>query len=59
MLVEYEHLMTQAAGRSKRMSAVLVLVLFPMLLTGCLYPDEKLQENKVSYRKVSSGYNRP
>src|SRR5690242_4804490 len=43
--------MTQAADRTKRMSAVLVLVLFPMLLTGCLYPDEKLQENKVSYRE--------
>jgi hypothetical protein len=43
--------MTQAGGRSKRMSAVLILVLLPMLLTGCLYPDEKLQENQVSYRE--------
>lgn len=43
--------MTQPGGRSKRMSAVLILALFPMLLTGCLYPDEKLEENKVSYRE--------
>ncbi|KOP63848.1 hypothetical protein AMS62_00360 [Bacillus sp. FJAT-18019] len=42
---------TQAAGRSKRMSAALVLVLFPVLLTGCLYPGENMPENKVSYRE--------
>lgn len=43
--------LTQAAGRSKRMSAALVLVLLPVLLTGCLYPGENMPENKVSYRE--------
>lgn len=43
--------MTRAAGRSKRMSAVLVMVLLPALLTGCLYPGENTPENKVSYRE--------
>lgn len=43
--------MTRAAGRSKKMSAALVLVLLPALLTGCLYPGENMPENKVSYRE--------
>ncbi|WP_430124238.1 hypothetical protein [Paenibacillus solani] len=33
------------------MSAALVLVLLPALLTGCLYPGENMPENKVSYRE--------
>ncbi|MGG3282432.1 hypothetical protein ABEQ74_18950 [Paenibacillus solani] len=43
--------LTRAAGRSKKMSAALVLVLLPALLTGCLYPGENMPENKVSYRE--------
>lgn len=43
--------LTRAAGRSNRLSAALILMLLPALLTGCLYPGENTQENKVSYRE--------
>lgn len=43
--------MFPAAGSAKPLWAALVLVLFSLLMTGCLYPDEGAGENKVSYRE--------
>ncbi|GAB6929954.1 hypothetical protein JCM10914A_39370 [Paenibacillus sp. JCM 10914] len=43
--------MKRAARPARWTSAAIILAIVPFVLTGCLYPDEKMQENKVSYKE--------